>query len=83
MVSRTHQQGGANGDERHEVLPQKPSKTVVKETQREGNGSNTPRQTTKEVPVPTKAQDVAELKDYVRNTPFDKISMWYHGLTPC
>lgn len=71
MVSRTLQQGGTNADERHEISSHKSSKTVVKETQREGNGFNTPRQATKEVPVPTKAQDVAELKDYVRNTTMD------------
>ena len=42
---------------------QLPSKVIVKETQREVNGGGTPRQSKKE--GATKAQDVAELKDYV------------------
>lgn len=65
MVSRASQHGEVEVEGHHGVTNHVPSKTVVKETQREGNGSGTPRQPKKEVHVPTKAQDVAELKDYV------------------
>ncbi|KAL6714967.1 Protein kinase of the Mitotic Exit Network [Lecanora helva] len=41
-----------------------PSKTPVKESQRDDNALGTPRQTKKESQGPSKAQDVAELKDY-------------------
>ena len=43
------------------------SKKVVKETQREPNALETPQnQSTKEEQTLNRAQDVAELKDYVR-----------------
>jgi len=66
MVSRTPQQGEVEAEGSLSITTHVPSKTVVKETQRDGNGSGTPRQSKKEVHVPTKAEDVAELKDYVR-----------------
>lgn len=72
MVSRASQYGEGEEEGRHGITTHVPSKTVVKETQREGNGSGTPRQSKKEVHVPTKAQDVAELKDYVRG-PFERL----------
>lgn len=65
MVSRASQLGDANTEGRHGSATHIPSKTVVKETQREGNGPATPRQPKKDGPAPVKAQDVAELKDYV------------------
>ena len=43
-----------------------PSTIVVKETQREFNGLETPKQSEKEGQTVNRAQDVAELKDYVR-----------------
>ena len=42
-----------------------PSKTVVKETQREVSGLEPPNQSTNEGKMLNRAQDVAELKDYV------------------
>lgn len=66
MVSRASQQGEGEVDGRYSITTHVPSKTVVKETQREGNGSSTPHPSNDDVHVPTKAQDVAELKDYVR-----------------
>lgn len=65
MVSRAPQLGDANTEGRQGSTTHIPSKTVVKETQREANGPATPRQPKKEGPAPAKAQDVAELKDYV------------------
>ena len=42
-----------------------PSKTVVKETQREVSGLESPNQSTNKGQTLNRAQDVAELKDYV------------------
>ncbi len=42
-----------------------PSKTVVKETQREFNAFGTPNHSKKDGQTLNRAQDVAELKDYV------------------
>ena len=64
MVSRDPHLGDTITDRRQGNMAYLPSKTIVKETQREVNGAGTPRQSKKE--GPTKAQDVAELKDYVR-----------------
>lgn len=64
MPSRTPQVGEAIPEGRQGIATHIPSKTVVKETQRDANNSGTPRQTTKEADRGTKAQDVAELKDY-------------------
>lgn len=65
MVARTSQAGDDNAEERRAAVTQLQSQKVVKETQREGNGLGTPRQPKKETQAPSKAQDVAELKDYV------------------
>jgi hypothetical protein len=64
MVSRESQLGATVTDGRQGLMAHPSTKTIVKETQREVNGAGTPRQSKKE--GPTKAQDVAELKDYVR-----------------
>lgn len=64
MPSRTPQTCEAIPEGRQTVVAHVPSKTVVKETQRDANGSGTPRQSTKEAERNTKAQDVSELKDY-------------------
>ena len=44
-----------------------PSKTAVKETQREVNAFEPPSRSMNEGQTLNRAQDVAELKDYVRN----------------
>ncbi|KAK4697163.1 hypothetical protein P7C71_g882, partial [Lecanoromycetidae sp. Uapishka_2] len=64
MPSRTPQAAEAIPEARQSVVTHMPSKTVVKETQREANGAGTPRQSTKEADKNTRAQDVSELKDY-------------------
>lgn len=66
MVSRNPQVGDAPLDTHQSNTAQLASKTVVKETQRDLNGSETPKQSKKEGQTLNKAQDVAELKDYVR-----------------
>lgn len=64
MVSRTPQAGDVVPEGRQGNTTHMPSKTVVKETQRDANGSGTPLQSRKEAEINTKAQDVSELKDY-------------------
>lgn len=66
MVSRNPQGGDAAIDTHQGNTAQLPSKTVVKETQRDLNGLETPKQSKKEGQTLNRAQDVAELKDYVR-----------------
>ena len=63
MGSRDPHLGNTATDGCQNNTMQLPSKVVVKETQREVNGGGTPRQSKKEGVA--KAQDVAELKDYV------------------
>lgn len=66
MVPRSPLGGDAIMDAHQAKAAHLPSKTVVKETQREVNAPNTPSQSTKEGQTLNRAQDVAELKDYVR-----------------
>ena len=66
MVSRSPLVGDATMDAHQAKAAHLPSKTVVKETQREFNTLEIPHQSTKEGQAPKRAQDVAELKDYVR-----------------
>ena len=66
MVSRNPQGGDATIDTHQGNTAQLPSKTVVKETQRDLNGLEPPKQSKKEGQTLNRAQDVAELKDYVR-----------------
>lgn len=68
MVSRDPLVGDATIDTGQGNAAHLPSKTVVKETQRELNGLETPKQSKKEGQAYNRAQDVAELKDYVRIT---------------
>lgn len=65
MVSRNPLVGDATTDTHQGNTAHLPSNTVVKETQRELNGLETPKQSKKEGQTLNKAQDVAELKDYV------------------
>ena len=65
MVSRNPLAGDATIDSGQGNTAHVPSKTVVKETQRELNGLETPKQARKEGQSLHRAQDVAELKDYV------------------
>ena len=75
MVSRIPQGGDATIDTHQGNAAQLPSKTVVKETQRDLNGLETPKQSKKEGQTLNRAQDVAELKDYVCiNAPRPKAS---------
>ena len=66
MVSR----GSLMGDDTIDAHPARtahlPSKTVVKETQREPSTFETPTNSKKDGQKLNTAQDVAELKDYVR-----------------
>lgn len=66
MVSRNPHGGGATLDTHQGNTAQLQSKTIVKETQRDLNGLETPKQSKKEGQTLSRAQDVAELKDYVR-----------------
>ena len=63
MGSRAPHTGNTATDGCQNNTVQLPSKAIVKETQREVNGGGSPRQSKKEGAA--KAQDVAELKDYV------------------
>ena len=65
MVSVFSQPGKAALEMRQEMPKSIPSKPLVKETQREENVMGNPQSSKKESRMPTKAQDVAELKDYV------------------
>lgn len=65
MVSRNPLVGDATTGTHQGNTAHLPNKTVVKETQRELNGLETPEQSKKEGQTLNKAQDVAELKDYV------------------
>ena len=67
MVLRNPLVGDATIDTHQGNPAHLPSKTVVKETQRESNGLETPKQFKKEGQTLSRAQDVAELKDYVCN----------------
>ena len=65
MVSR-HPPGGDVATDTHQGnTAHLPSNTVVKETQREFNSLKSPQQIKPEGQMHNKAQDVAELKDYV------------------
>ncbi len=66
MVSRNPFGGDATIDTHQGNTAHLPSKTVVKETQREFNGLETTKQSKNEEQTPKRAQDVSELKDYVR-----------------
>ena len=66
MVPRNPLGGDATIDAHQAKAAHIPSKTVVKETQREVNPPDTPSQSTNEGQTLNRAQDVAELKDYVR-----------------
>ena len=66
MVARGPLLGDATIDGHQAKAAHLPSKTVVKETQREVNAPEPPSQSTNEGQTPNRAQDVAELKDYVR-----------------
>lgn len=67
MVSRTSLVGDSAIVTHQGNTAHLPSTTVVKETQREINGLETPKQSEKEGQKLNRAQDVAELKDYVRS----------------
>ena len=64
MVSRLPSAEDVTSNGCQDIWTQPTSKTVVKETQRDANGSGTPRPSKPEAQVKTKAQDVSELKDY-------------------
>lgn len=66
MVSGNPMAGDATMDAHQAKIAHLPSKTVVKETQRELHAFETTNHSTKEGQVLNMAQDVAELKDYVR-----------------
>ena len=65
MVSRNPLVGDTTMNTHQGNTAHLPSKTVVKETQREVNGLETPKQSNNEGQTISRAQDVAELKDYV------------------
>ena len=65
MTAHSPQPFHGDSEGRAGDLSRKSSETVVKETQREGNGTGFTQQPRKETQAPDKAQDVAELKDYV------------------
>jgi len=67
MVSKAPQEEDDEHKMRQDSATQIPSKALVKETHKEGIEIRTPRQPKKEGHAPSKAQDVAELKDYVRS----------------
>ena len=64
MVLRTPQQAKVEAG-RQSTITHVPRKPLGKETEKESNGPGTPHDVKKESHVSTKAQDVAELKDYV------------------
>lgn len=66
MVSRNPLAGEDTTDTHSGNTAHLPGKTIVKETQREVNGIETPKKAKKEAQTLNRAQDVAELKDYVR-----------------
>ena len=68
MVSRNPLMGDATIDTGQCNAAHPASKTVVKETQRELSGLETSKQSKKNGQTLSGAQDVAELKDYVRIT---------------
>ena len=65
MVSRNPPVGDVATDTHQGNTARLPSNTVVKETQRELNSLESPQQFKPEGQTHNKAQDVAELKDYV------------------
>ena len=65
MVSRGSLVGDDTIDGHPARMAHLPSKTVVKETQREPNTLETPNHSKKDGQTFNRAQDVAELKDYV------------------
>ena len=65
MVARGPLVGDPTTDGHQAKAAHLPSKTVVKETQREVSGLEPPNQSTNEGQTLNKAHDVAELKDYV------------------
>ena len=65
MVSRTPPVGDVATDTHQGNTAHLPSNTVVKETQRELSSLESPQQIKPEGQMRNKAQDVAELKDYV------------------
>ena len=66
MVSRNPLGGDPPIDTHQGNTDHLPSKNVVKETQRELDGLESSKQSKNERQTPNRAQDVAELKDYVR-----------------
>lgn len=66
MVSRSPLLGDAAVDTHQAKAAHIQSKIVVKETQREPSVLESPKQSKKEGRMLDNAQDVAELKDYVR-----------------
>ena len=66
MVSGNPMAGDATMDAHQAKIAHLPSKTVIKETQREPHAFEIPNHSTKEGQVLNMAQDAAELKDYVR-----------------
>ena len=69
MVSRPPQAGNAVVEELSESATHQANKPAMKGPQKEAYGPATPRQPKKEGQASSKAQDVAELKDYVRILP--------------
>ena len=69
MVARGPLVGDPTIDGHQAKAAHLPSKTVVKETQREVSGLESPKQSTNEQQALNRAQDVAELKDYVGHRP--------------
>ena len=65
MVSRNPPGGNVVTDTHQGNTAHLPSNTIVKETQRELNSLESPQQIKPEGQMHNKAQDVAELKDYV------------------
>lgn len=65
MVSRNPPVGDVATDTYQGNTVHLPSNTVVKETQREFNSLDSPQQSKQEGQMHNRAQDVAELKDYV------------------
>ena len=79
MVSRSPL-GDATSDAHQDKTSQLPSNAVVKETQRGPKTLETPVHSKKDGQTVNRAQDVAELKDYVR---IDTPRIEYPILTRC
>ena len=68
MVSKAYQPEYGGPEYSRVAVLQLSGGQLVKETQNEGNGTDTLHQTSKEEQGTAKAQDIAELKDYVWNS---------------